>query len=139
MRNKPSAYVEGRRITSGPLGTRSDLGNNGAFELIDGRGVVFIVIASNMDGWEHVSVSVLMDNVTTEGRRRCPTWDEMCWIKDLFWTPKETVVQLHVPRAEHVNNHPYVLHMWRPTRAEIPMPPSAMVGIKKLGTLPLRE
>ena len=32
-------------------------------------------IASWAGGWEHVSVSL---------RNRCPTWDEMCLVKDIF-------------------------------------------------------
>src|SRR5262245_54586743 len=28
--------------------------------------------------WDHVSVSL---------SHRCPTWDEMCWVKDLFFLP----------------------------------------------------
>lgn len=34
------------------------------------------IIASWAGGWEHVSVSL---------RNRCPTWDEMCLVKDIFW------------------------------------------------------
>ena len=34
------------------------------------------VIASWGGGWEHVSVSLA---------RRCPTWEEMCMVKDIFW------------------------------------------------------
>jgi len=69
--------------------------------------------------WEHVSVS-LAD--------RCPTWAEMSYVKSLFWGPDETVMQLHVPDAEHKNHHPYCLHLWRPTNAEIPRPPNYAVA-----------
>lgn len=69
--------------------------------------------------WEHVSVSV-------EGR--CPTWGEMDDIKRIFWRDDETVMQLHVPRDEHVNLHPTCLHLWRPTGVEIPRPPTITVG-----------
>lgn len=56
--------------------------------------------------WEHVSVSV-------EGQKRCPTWDEMKHVKELFWRDDETVVQFHPAKADYVSVHPYVLHMWR--------------------------
>lgn len=82
------------------------------------------VIASNGDPavpWEHVSVSV-------SGANRCPTWGEMDAVKRLFWADDETVMQLHVPRAEHRNLHEYTLHLWRPKDAEIPRPPSWMVA-----------
>lgn len=70
--------------------------------------------------WEHVSVSI-------PGNRRTPTWEEMDHVKRLFWRDDETVVQIHVPRADHVNLHPYVLHLWRPLKGEIPRPPRQAV------------
>ena len=94
---------------------RGDHGN-GAFK-IPARSMTIVV--SNGEGWEHVSVSI---------RDRCPTWDEMEWVKRKFWGEGDTVMQLHVPPAEHKNCHPYCLHLWRPTNAEIPRPPSIMVA-----------
>jgi hypothetical protein len=69
------------------------------------------VIAGDGGGWDHVSVQVL------EGKRT-PTWAEMCWVKDTFFYAHEAVMQLHPPQAEYVNNHPYVLHLWRPQDAK---------------------
>lgn len=83
------------------------------------EGVTFIIIASNGDGWDHVSVS-LPD--------RCPTWDEMSFIKRLFFEPTELALQMHVPDDEHVDYHPYCLHLWRPHYTYIPEPPSIFVG-----------
>jgi hypothetical protein len=71
--------------------------------------------------WEHVSVSL---------RTRCPTWAEMCWVKDQFWTPYERAVQFHPARADHIDCHPFVLHIWRPADPEaacFPMPPKECV------------
>lgn len=68
--------------------------------------------------WEHVSVST---------RNRTPNWYEMDFIKDLFWAETETVMQLHVPKSEHRNLHPHVLHLWRPRNCEIPRPPAGAV------------
>jgi hypothetical protein len=79
------------------------------------------VIASDGMGWEHVSVS---------RNDRCPTWDEMCQIKALFWDEDDCVIQYHPPRSEYVNNHPNCLHLWRPIGVELPMPPSILVGLK---------
>lgn len=64
--------------------------------------------------WEHVSVSL---------SSRCPTWEEMCAVKDIFWEPEDTVMQLHPPRSQYINCHPHVLHLWRPASEKIPMPP----------------
>lgn len=97
-------------------------------------GQILRVMASDGDGmtewhhmaWEHVSIS--MPN-------RCPVWEEMCWIKSLFWRDDECVVQFHPPDAEYVNNHAHCLHLWKPIGVEIPLPPSLAVGVKSLGTL----
>lgn len=82
-------------------------------------GTVLMVIASSGMGWEHVSVSL---------PNRCPNWPEMDAIKQLFWRDDEAVMQLHVPKSDHRNVHPYCLHLWRPTGEAIPLPPGWMVG-----------
>ncbi|EFH8163197.1 hypothetical protein GI328_23040 [Escherichia coli] len=50
----------------------------------------------------------------------------------MFWEPEDAVMQLHVPESQHINNHPYCLHLWRPINKEIPLPPQFMVGIPGL-------
>lgn len=71
--------------------------------------------------FEHVSVTVV------EGGR-CPTWEEMCWVKDLCWDAEECVVQYHPPKSEYVNHHPACLHLWKPVGAGVPRPPALTVG-----------
>ena len=83
-------------------------------------GQMFIV-ASWGGGWEHVSVSLA---------KRCPFWDEMCMIKDIFWGENECVVQYHPPKTDYINNHPYCLHMWKKIGYEFERPPSIFVGVK---------
>jgi hypothetical protein len=73
------------------------------------------------DPWEHVSVS---------GNRRVPNWQEMCFVKDLFWAEEECVMQLHPPKSEYVNCHPFCLHLWRSLEQPIPTPNSILVGLK---------
>lgn len=79
------------------------------------------LIASTGLGWDHVSVSL---------RFRCPTWDEMSYVKDLFWKGEEPVIQVHPAKTEHVNIHPFCLHLWKPNEegASILLPPSILVG-----------
>lgn len=77
------------------------------------------VIASSGEGWDHVSIS---------RQNRCPNWPEMEHIKRLFFRDDETAMQLHVPPSDHINCHPYCLHLWRPLDAEIPRPPGLLVG-----------
>jgi hypothetical protein len=57
----------------------------------------------------------------------------MDFIKGLFWSDEETVMQLHPPRSEWINNHDYCLHLWRPLDVAIPLPPSIAVGYKERG------
>ena len=103
--------------------SKKEDGNNGLF-IVPFESYVFQVIASDGEGWEHVSV-------THANAFRSPSWKEMCFIKDLFWGEEDTVVQYHPPKSEYVNNHPHVLHLWRPVVGDIISPPSILVGIKK--------
>jgi hypothetical protein len=77
------------------------------------------IIASNGEGWDHVSVS-LPD--------RTPTWAEMEAVKRAFFEDHEVAMQLHVPPKDHISVHPHCLHLWRPHGVEIPLPPKGMVG-----------
>lgn len=95
-----------------------------------GRGTIHMptwsgsIVWSCGGGWDHVSVSPFKKRIT-------PSWDEMCKIKDIFFYEYETVVQFHPAKSDYVNNMPNCLHLWRPNKAEMPTPPSIMVGIRK--------
>ena len=95
-------------------------GMNGAFFIPRGREILRCIV-SDQGGWEHVSVSLT---------HRCPTWDEMSFIKGLFWDDEEAAFQFHPKRSEYVNYHPFCLHIWRPTEGAIQTPPSEFVGPK---------
>jgi len=77
-----------------------------------------LVVASSEGGWDHVSVS---------RANRCPNWPEMEQIKRAFFRPDEVAMQLHVAEVEHINDHPYTLHLWRKHDFEIPLPPAIFV------------
>lgn len=126
---KNNEEIERYRITRGHYHLASDasFGNNGAFLIPGPRGIKLVVIASDGAGWEHVSVS-------REGKNNVPYWDEMCFVKGQFWEDEEAVMQLHPPASQYVNNHPGVLHLWKPTGIDIPLPDEYLVGIKALGT-----
>lgn len=122
MRRPFPEVLEKLRVHTGPYA--SEPGSMfGAFEIPMQRSQVTLrIIATNGKGeeprWEHVSVS-------TESR--CPTWDEMCFVKELFWKDEETVLQIHPAKSKYVNIHPYTLHLWRrPDRAFV-LPPEIMV------------
>ena len=92
------------------------------------------VALSTGEGWEHLSVT-LREIVTQQGKRvlkavqRCPTWGEMCFLKDMFWDPTECVVQFHPPMVNYVSMAEFCLHLWKPTAQEFPAPPSVLVGL----------
>lgn len=127
---KFSPKLEQWRVHQGPYA--SSLGEDFGMFVIPGPcGRELRIIASSGDEtvgveWEHVSVSL---------PNRCPNWPEMCLVKDLFWDAEETVMQLHPPKSRWINNHPFCLHMWRPLKKEIPLPPDSTVGDKNLGIL----
>jgi len=93
----------------------------GLFYITTKKGAPLKVLASTPDSeWQHVSVSL---------PHRCPTWKEMCMVKDLFWNDDETVVQFHPPKSEYVNNHSHCLHLWKHSFGHV-TPPSELVGLK---------
>jgi hypothetical protein len=124
VRKSVPETLESGRVRQGPFGSDSSYGFNGAFFVLGPCGKELKIIASDGMGWEHVSVSL---------RNRCPNWQEMCFVKGLFWDEEEAVMQLHPPKSDYVNYHPYCLHLWRPLDAVIPLPPSSMVGPKSSG------
>lgn len=102
-------------------------GNNGLFVIPHERikNYWYGCIAADGEGWEHVSVQIF-----EKGKRakRLPTWSEMCYIKHKFWSRDMCIIQYHPEEKEYVNLHPFVLHLWRPTAIEIPIPPKEMIG-----------
>jgi len=141
VKNAPNLDVERYRIRSGQFASSRADGNNGQFFLPapDGGKVasprfrlMLLVMVSDGGGWEHVSVSVKMlrqDGWVCEASR-CPTWEEMCHVKDLFWGRDECVIQFHPRASEYRNLHKYTLHLWRPTDATIPEPNPDFVALR---------
>jgi hypothetical protein len=127
MRKVLPPRLEAGRLREGVYGSTPDDGPNGAFMIVGPLlGPELRIIASDgtdpiCQGWEHVSVSHY---------DRVPSWSEMCFVKDLFWCSDETVMQIHPPESEYVNQHPFCLHLWRPTRTALPLPPRILVGVK---------
>ena len=123
MRHLGKPPVGRYRVRNGAVvrmyGSAGDDGN-GVFKVHSPYdGAPLNIVASNGAGWDHVSVS---------RSDRCPTWDEMDHVKGLFFDDDETVMQLHVPTADHRNLHEFCLHLWRPQDQPIPRPPSLMVA-----------
>lgn len=150
MFNVPEKY----RVLRGPFASTLAAGNNGVFVLPSIGGGVRVhlqCIASdskhpdaNMfgdpkDGIYYEHVSIVMINITHSGKThelgRCPTWAEMCYVKETFWDdPEDVVIQYHPPKSEYVSNHQNCLHLWRPADKEgnpipIPRPDPRAVGL----------
>lgn len=120
MRSIVPGKLEDGRVRTGHFKSDHTNGLMGAFHVHGPSGRMMVIISSGTeDSWEHVSVSV-------EGRT--PNWSEMAFVKDLFWSDEEAVMQLHPPKSQYVNCHPYCLHLWRPRDAVIPLPPVHLVG-----------
>jgi len=77
-----------------------------------------MVVCSWGGGWDHVSVSF---------SNRCPTWEEMCLTKAIFFRDDECCVEYHPAKEDYVNHHPYCLHIWKPQGTELPKPPKIFV------------
>lgn len=123
MRRDVSSKLEAGRVREGLYGSDASYGLVGAFEVFGPCGLLMNIVAGAADlpeseGWEHVSVST---------KRRNPNWQEMCFVKDLFWDEDELVVQFHPPRKDYVDLHPYCLHLWGPPQGAVRMPPRILI------------
>jgi len=114
------------RVREGKMASDESFGNNGMFIVSLKHQQKLLVLASDGGGWEHVSVS---------RRDRCPTWEEMCQVKEMFWDDEDCVIQYHPPKSEWVNNHPNCLHLWRRIGMETPRPHPMLVGFRDAGVL----
>jgi hypothetical protein len=105
------------------LGSDASYGNNGAFFLESPEpGWRLMLICSDGEGWEHVSVHAFRGRL-----ERTPKWIEMVFVKSLCWDDDDVVIQFHPRAAEYVNDHPHTLHLWRPIHAVIPTPDRVLV------------
>ncbi len=99
MRNFPNLRLDKYRIAHPYLGKTPSGYLCGAFQI----GPLTVMSSGSPSPgdvgypWEHVSVST---------PTRCPTWDEMKHVKELFWADDETVVQFHPEKSQYVNKHP---------------------------------
>jgi hypothetical protein len=90
-----------------------------------------MIVASNGEDWEAAGFTPpAFEHVSVSTPIRCPTWEEMCFVKALFWEDEELILQYHPRRSQYVNNHPHCLHMWRPVGVQIPEPPILAIGIR---------
>ncbi len=127
MRKNFTDMLEQARLKEVPFQTPSGEWNGSYSIPAMTKGERLYVICSNDDGWDHVSVSV---QTRIRRSKRCPTWEEMAMIKEMFWDDDEAVFQLHPPKEENVSMQDFCLHLWKSQKAEVPRPPSHLVGLK---------
>lgn len=87
----------------------------------DGHALKIIACDGEETGWEHVSVSFV------ERSKKCPSWNDMCFVKNLFWADDACVVQFHPASKDYISLHHGCLHLWRSTLEKFPMPPKILV------------
>ena len=121
MQSKPSKFLESHRVSEGSLASNRSYGMNGAFELTYNNLLLAIIVSAEA-GWDHVSV-----HAVGRSGSQTPTWDEMDYVRKLFFRGDEWVIQYHAPSDKHIEDHPHVLHMWRPQNEMLPVPPAWMV------------
>lgn len=129
---EPSRLLHSDPRVGGSWGSDTSYGNNGAFILptIARDDWQMLVIASDQDDWEHVSVHLFRERLKFR-QQRIPTWLDMMIVKRIFWDPEDAVMQIAPPESQYVNCHPHTLHWWRPLKATIPLPPMDMVGPRR--------
>ena len=73
---------------------------NGKVKVIKNIDKVLHFIFSWGCGFEHLSVSTPI---------KTPTWEQMCFMKDIFWGENEVCMQLHPKKEDYVNNMPSIM------------------------------
>ena len=99
------------------------IGDDGIKGFISVNRIDMSFVASWGGGWEHISVAPIRRNII-------PDWNTMCRVKQIFFKPDETAIEIHPSEDEYVNNMPNCLHLWRCRYKEMVLPPSCFVGIK---------
>ena len=126
-----SEHLNLYRIKHGAMMSDDTAGLMGSFVIPTknpSRSLWVISSGPNADnGWEHVSAHIKERVSKKRVKADTPTWDEMCLLKSLFWRHDECCVQYHPPLTDYVNVHEWVLHLWKPCKANFTMPDVELV------------
>jgi len=115
------------RIRRGELSSPDSYGMAGAFLIPIGLKRRAVVVSCNGDigtGWEHVSVHIISGK---KKHQETPTWNDMCYIKNMFWSDDEIAIQIHPKKTDYINVHNHTLHLWRSLNQELLTPPNLLV------------
>lgn len=83
------------------------------------RVLASVQVYHDKNAWLHVSMS---------HHDRLPTYEEMQKVKDVFVGRNNKAIQVFSPASEHVNVHPYCLHLWHCITAN-PIPDFRFAGM----------
>ena len=84
------------------------------------NGIKCSLIFSWYGGWKHVSIMPY-------DKKIIPSWNDMCKLKNMFWSENEAVMQIHPRKEDYVNTAKNCLHLWKPTEEDMPLPPKEFV------------
>lgn len=123
-------HLEKYRIKKGLMASTEEDGMKGAYFIrfhCSSPGMWFYQVICGIGlGWEHVSVCIRQE-LKGNTFYKTPSWDQMCYIKDLFWEENETVLQFHPKKSDYVNHHPNILHLWKRIGTDHDLPPTFTV------------
>lgn len=85
---------------------------NCAFIKLTDAGTCSVIWSDNEEGWEHVSIS-------PKKRYKMPSWNDMCQLKDIFFSDDEEALQIHPKGNEYINIQENCLHLWKPKGVDI--------------------
>lgn len=74
--------------------------------------VCSVVWSEDEGGYEHVSVA-------PRNKKLLPTWNDMCVLKDIFFSDEEEAYQIHPKKSEYVDLKSNCLHLWKPRNHEL--------------------
>jgi len=119
-------FLRATRVRVGKAASDDSDGCNGVFRWTEGP-LAILAIASDREGWGHVSITAWRSVGPEVGAYELPSWDLMERVKQLFFGPDAWVIQYHPPKAKRINNHNSCLHLWEPLKQKLPIPPPEMV------------
>lgn len=108
------------------LSTMMEPGTFNTRYLIPGNNCTINLIISNTLGWDHISMTIQVEDTYGFMYNRMPSANEMEAMKKLFFNDDEPVIEVHPKKEDYVNIHPYVLHLWKPNLIDLPIPPNIL-------------
>jgi hypothetical protein len=64
-----------------------------------------------VSGWEESDGQRWL-HLSASRKSKVPSYEDLCALKRSFFGAEAMAYQLFPPQSEHVNDHPFVLHLW---------------------------